>query len=261
MSRICICNLSAANAAWAISHSGRTGQLHAGRGKSGASEGPGLSTKRSWRGNPSALEPRPVASPEFRSSRRGIKLQAINPALVNWPTQVVTGVNIYAGLLYIALLSASSLQWPGKLIRKIRTSRAEILLLPVALAYLALLCLSWQPDTVRILFPGSLQAGLASGFNPQFFPNLAGISHLFSRCGITAASMWIHLLAMNLFVAVQICKDGYNRNVIAFHSVLLCVISGVLGCLSHAITKLLSRKRVDMEEADGYTMFTFRGRK
>ena len=111
---------------------------------------------------------------------------------------------------------------------------AEILLLPVALAYLALLCLSWQPDTVRILFPGSLQAGLASGFNPQFFPNLAGISHLFSRCGITgkcfclhppithaetglilcvllkisAASMWIHLLAMNLFVAVQICKDG-----------------------------------------------------
>lgn len=38
------------------------------------------------------------------------------------------------------------------------------------------------------------------GFRPQFLPSLAGISLLFSRV-VTAASLWVHILAINLFAA------------------------------------------------------------
>ncbi len=42
---------------------------------------------------------------------------------------------------------------------------------------------------------------LAAGkFNPQFFPKLEGIQFLFSQM-ITAASLWVHLLSINLFAA------------------------------------------------------------
>jgi len=41
---------------------------------------------------------------------------------------------------------------------------------------------------------------LPGGFRPQFLPSLAGISILFSRV-VTAASLWVHILAINLFAA------------------------------------------------------------
>ncbi len=42
---------------------------------------------------------------------------------------------------------------------------------------------------------------LAAGkFNPQFVPKLEGIQFLFSQT-ITAASLWVHLLSINLFAA------------------------------------------------------------
>ncbi len=42
--------------------------------------------------------------------------------------------------------------------------------------------------------------GASGGFNPQFFPKLEGIMGLFSRT-ITAASLWVHLLSINLYAA------------------------------------------------------------
>ena len=135
--------------------------------------------------------------------------------------------------------------------------RAEILLVPVCLAYLFLLYASWKPDTLEILFPGSLEAGLSGGFKPQFFPTLSGIAHLFSRCEITASSMWLHLLAMNLFAAVQICLDGLRRNIFTLHSVLLCVLSGVLGLFSHYVTASLPRRQEKIERREDFTIFKF----
>ena len=38
------------------------------------------------------------------------------------------------------------------------------------------------------------------GFRPQFLPSLAGISLLCSRV-LPAASLWVHILAINLFAA------------------------------------------------------------
>lgn len=45
------------------------------------------------------------------------------------------------------------------------------------------------------------------GFNPQFMPSLAGICTLFSRW-LTAASLWVHLLAVNLFAARELYMEG-----------------------------------------------------
>lgn len=42
--------------------------------------------------------------------------------------------------------------------------------------------------------------GGAGGINPQFLPSLSGIMLLFSRL-VTAASLWVHILAINLFAA------------------------------------------------------------
>jgi hypothetical protein len=48
---------------------------------------------------------------------------------------------------------------------------------------------------------------LPGGFNPQFFPKLSGIAALFSRT-LTAASLWLHLLAVNLFAARTAYLEG-----------------------------------------------------
>lgn len=40
----------------------------------------------------------------------------------------------------------------------------------------------------------------AGNFNPQFMPKLEGIQFLFSQT-ITAASLWVHILSINLFAA------------------------------------------------------------
>ena len=47
----------------------------------------------------------------------------------------------------------------------------------------------------------------AGGFNPQFMPSLPGICKLFSRWR-TAASLWVHLLAANLFAARSMYLQG-----------------------------------------------------
>jgi hypothetical protein len=45
------------------------------------------------------------------------------------------------------------------------------------------------------------------GFRPQFMPSIHGIAVLFSRF-ITAASLWVHLLAINLFAARSVLLEG-----------------------------------------------------
>ena len=47
----------------------------------------------------------------------------------------------------------------------------------------------------------------AGGFKPQFVPQLSGIVTLFSRSA-TAASLWLHLVAGNLFAARSLFIEG-----------------------------------------------------
>ncbi|GLI69528.1 hypothetical protein VaNZ11_014170, partial [Volvox africanus] len=110
---------------------------------------------------------------------------------------------------------------------------------PLVLAYLALLVLSWSPDTLQIMMPGSLKEGLSGGFNPQFFPRLEGISTLFGRVGVTASWM-LHVLVINLFAGRWCLLEGLRQGIPTAHSVLLCSVFGPLGLLSHFATKALS---------------------
>ena len=126
-------------------------------------------------------------------------------------------------------------------------SRAEAALSPLCALDLALLVTSWSPDTMSVLLPGSLAEGLAGGrFNPQFFPALAGVAELFSRPA-TAASVWVHLLVINLFAARSIWARkvvrGGGKNddgVFVAHSVLLAGIAAPLGLLADAATRAAS---------------------
>ncbi|KAH7620991.1 putative Protein MAO HUZI 4, chloroplastic [Nannochloris sp. 'desiccata'] len=106
------------------------------------------------------------------------------------------------------------------------------------LAYGILLGWSWQPDTFSLILPGNLADGLKGGFNPQFFPSLAGIVTLFSRVA-TAASLWVHILAINVFAAREIYLDGLHAGVSTRHTILLCLTVAPLGILAHTITKAL----------------------
>lgn len=63
----------------------------------------------------------------------------------------------------------------------------------------------------------------AGGWNPQFMPSLAGICTLFSRWA-TAASLWVHLLAVNLFAAREMYLEGARSG-----CVLCCWFSPVQG--------------------------------
>ncbi|GIL74881.1 hypothetical protein Vretimale_2460 [Volvox reticuliferus] len=111
--------------------------------------------------------------------------------------------------------------------------------IPLVLAYLLLLVLSWSPDTLQIMMPGSLKEGLSGGFNPQFFPRLEGISTLFGRLGVTASWM-LHVLVINLFAGRWCLLEGLRQGIPTAHSVLLCSVFGPLGLLSHFATKALS---------------------
>ena len=58
-------------------------------------------------------------------------------------------------------------------------ARSYWALLPLGAIYLYLMPLAWEPGTLRLLLPGSLEVGLESlrlgQWNPQFIPNLDGI--------------------------------------------------------------------------------------
>lgn len=107
---------------------------------------------------------------------------------------------------------------------------------PLSFMYVALLIQSWTPETLQMIMPGSLQAGLAGSFNPQFFPKLEGIQFLFSQT-VTAASLWVHLLSINLFTARTAYLQGLHDQFLSFHSVFLSMLFGPLGLLSHLITQ------------------------
>lgn len=55
---------------------------------------------------------------------------------------------------------------------------------------------------------------IAGGFKPQFIPSLSGVATLFSRL-TTAASLWVHLLFINLFAARHVFREGMAQRTIS----------------------------------------------
>jgi hypothetical protein len=145
-------------------------------------------------------------------------------------TWLFAGATLYAAGL--ALLMVLLPRWRGTR----RVMATPLSLVPVGVAYAVLLAWSWQPDTLALVLPGSWEQGLVGGWNPQFLPSLSGIVTLFSRVP-TAASLWVHLLAVDLFAARHMYLEGLQTGIPTWHSILLCMTVAPLGLLSHGITK------------------------
>jgi len=130
---------------------------------------------------------------------------------------------------------------PVRFAKCARFTRSPASLAPPCVLYLALLVASWAPDTLSLMMPGSLRAGLADGgFNPQFFPTLDGIATLLSRRAVSA-SAWTHLVCVNLFVgrhaALEAARGGWS----VAHTLALAFAFGPAGLLSHFLTSRRSK--------------------
>ncbi|KAK4347938.1 hypothetical protein RND71_034277 [Anisodus tanguticus] len=114
----------------------------------------------------------------------------------------------------------------AQLTRKVTKSSIPYIILGLLYAYL--LCLSWTPDTIRLMFASK-----------YWLPELPGIAKMFSN-EVTLASAWIHLLAVDLFAARQVYHDGLQNDIETRHSVSLCLLFCPVGILIHFITKALT---------------------
>ena len=132
---------------------------------------------------------------------------------------------------------------PTRFARCARFTASPASLAPPCVAYLLLLVASWSPDTLSLMMPGSLEAGLsAGGFNPQFFPSLGGISTLLSRRAV-AASAWMHLACVNLFVARHAATKAAKGGHALAHTLVLSFVFGPAGLFSHFYTAACATRR------------------
>lgn len=132
---------------------------------------------------------------------------------------------------------------PARFARCARFTASPASLAPPCVAYLLLLVASWSPDTLSLMMPGSLEAGLsAGGFNPQFFPSLDGISTLLSRRAV-AASAWMHLACVNLFVARHAAMKAAKGGHALAHTLVLSFVFGPAGLFSHFFTAARATRR------------------
>ncbi|XP_054786752.1 protein ABA DEFICIENT 4, chloroplastic isoform X2 [Prosopis cineraria] len=113
-----------------------------------------------------------------------------------------------------------------------RSMKSGIPYVLLGLLYTYLLCLSWTPETIQLLFASK-----------YYLPELSSITKMFSS-EMTLASAWIHLLAIDLFAARQVFHDGLQNQIETRHSVSLCLFSCPIGVLSHFITKQITKNAV-----------------
>lgn len=93
-----------------------------------------------------------------------------------------------------------------------------------------------------------LLAGTLTGEAAQAMsnPNLTDIARFFADEQAAAAG-WVHFLVMDLFVGRWIYLEGQRTGIWTIHSLVLCLLAGPLGLLSHILTCWLTRKSSESE--------------
>ena len=199
---------------------------------------------------PAAVTPRPAATSTvaFESASpttRGRGSSAIAAGVASSTATSVPEVACAVSLGYTAAAFVAyylGARDPARFARCARFTASPASLAPPCVAYLLLLVASWSPDTLSLMMPGSLEAGLrAGGFNPQFFPSLAGISELLSRRAV-AASAWMHLACVNLFVARHAAMKAARGRWALAHTLALAFVFGPAGLCAHCITAAFGRR-------------------
>jgi hypothetical protein len=88
------------------------------------------------------------------------------------------------------------------------------------------------------LFSGAITAESAQALSN---PKLADIARLFAE-ERSAATAWVHFLAIDLFVGRWIYWEGQRMRIWTVHSLILCLFAGPLGLLSHILTVSIAQK-------------------
>ncbi|MBW4696532.1 MAG: DUF4281 domain-containing protein [Aphanocapsa lilacina HA4352-LM1] len=96
------------------------------------------------------------------------------------------------------------------------------------------------------LVAGSLNA---ESLQAMSNPKLADIARFFGT-EQGAAAGWVHYLVFDLFVGRWIYFEGQRTGVWTLHSLLLCLLFGPLGLLSHILTVWVSQKGSLFTSAD-----------
>ena len=95
----------------------------------------------------------------------------------------------------------------------------------LALVYFGLFAVSLTPESAKVLAN----------------PTLADVARLFGQEQIAAAA-WVHFLVMDLFVGRWIYWEGQRTGIWTSHSLVLCVLVGPIGLLSHIMTAAVAER-------------------
>ena len=200
---------------------------------------------------PAAVTPRPAATSTvaFESASPTTRGRGSSAIAAGVASSTATSFPEVACAVSLGYMAAAFVAYylgardPARFARCARFTASPASLAPPCVAYLLLLVASWSPDTLSLMMPGSLEAGLrAGGFNPQFFPSLAGISTLLSRRGV-AASAWMHLACVNLFVARHAAMRAARGGWALAHTLALAFVFGPAGLCAHFLTAAFGRRR------------------
>ena len=199
---------------------------------------------------PAAVTPRPAATSTvaFESASPTTRGRGSSAIAAGVASSTATSFPEVACAVSLGYMAAAFVAYylgardPARFARCARFTASPASLAPPCVAYLLLLVASWSPDTLSLMMPGSLEAGLrAGGFNPQFFPSLAGISTLLSRRGV-AASAWMHLACVNLFVARHAAMKARRGRWALAHTLALAFVFGPAGLAAHFATAAFGRR-------------------
>ncbi|GLJ47889.1 hypothetical protein SUGI_1011220 [Cryptomeria japonica] len=130
-----------------------------------------------------------------------------------------------------------------------RSMESSIPYIILGAMYTYLLGISWTSETLRLMFASK-----------YWLPELPGITRMFSS-DLTVASAWLHLLAVDLYAARQVFRDGLKDGIETRHSIALCLLFCPIGIMSHLLTKVIAhlwrRSRGGREAAE--SVATIRG--
>ena len=105
--------------------------------------------------------------------------------------------------------------------RTMRIMQTELIFAPIALSYLVLLLQSLQPDTIQLLLPGSLEAGLQGGQHPA--SSSQKDCNAYSTAGHVCACLW------NPAYHHQAClPDSLHRKLLIQEAYLICRVQATI---------------------------------
>ena len=96
------------------------------------------------------------------------------------------------------------------------------------------------------LFSGSLDPESVEAFSNPTLPILA---QLFSKEPVMLTG-WIHFIILDLFTGRYIYLEGQKKGIFTIHSLILCLLAGPIGLLSHIVTSWIQSKVSKTEELE-----------